>query len=137
MKEKGQSLIEIMGAFTVLAVVILGLVAVNTRSVYNAAFARDQTLATQCAQETIERARVLREQNPWANFVTACEGPYAPPPSPFSLSVDCYRPGTAQNCCSTPSNPACNSCEVEVDVSWSDSSGTHHSQLTTRLNNWR
>lgn len=124
--QKGQSLVEVLGALAVLVIVVLSLVAVNTRSVYNAAFARDQASATQHSQEVIEKIRVYREQNSWATFIGNCESVpgLGPLPLPFNLSVSC-------NCF------AGDSCDIQVVVGWTDSLGTHQSELTTRLTDWR
>jgi len=50
-------------ALSLVAVVILALVRVTISSIQNSSFARDQQTATQYAQEGIENARRLKEQN--------------------------------------------------------------------------
>lgn len=131
---KGQSLIEVLGATTILVIVVLSLVAVNTRSVYNASFARDQALATQYAQAGAEKIRAYRDQGSWSDFTSACESILDAelPPPPFARTVDCYVPQSATDCSGTNDR-----CEVEIIVSWVDNHGSHQSQLRTRLTNWR
>lgn len=131
---KGQSLVEVLGAFAVLVVVVLSLVAVTTRSVYNAAFARDQAKATQYGQEAIERIRAYRDQSSWPDFTSACESVLDawPLPAPFSRVVDCHLVGGVGDCSAAEGR-----CEVAVILSWTDNYGVHESCLTTRLTDWR
>lgn len=137
--KQGYSLVEVMAALGVLVIVVLSLLTLNTRSVYNAVFARDQALATKQAQQAMEMIRIRREQNSWNDFINNCEGngslgAYPTPPLPFSLAVDCFQPGSDPPLDCQETN---DSCEIQVVASWADANGTHQSQLTTRLNNWR
>lgn len=128
-REKGQSLVEVLIALAVILVVVLALVVAVTYSIRNAAFGRNQALATKYAQENLERIRAYKEQNTWATFTANCNNASAmsllAPPLPFNLgAINC-------NVISDDSR------EVTVVVSWVDSQGTHQSTLTTRLTNWR
>ena len=58
---RGQSIIEVVVALALIAVVVLGLVKVTIISINNASFARDQQGATKYAQEGIENARKLKK----------------------------------------------------------------------------
>jgi Tfp pilus assembly protein PilV len=131
---KGQSLIEVVVAIAVVIIVILALVAITTVSIRNANFSRNQALATKYAQEGIEKVRALRDQNAWQTFTSGCESPpgLTPLPSPFVRSIDCHLTGSSSNCVATD-----NTCEATVTVSWTDAQGTHKSELTTRLTNWK
>jgi len=135
-KESGQSLVEMIVAIGVLVVVIVSLVSITTVSLQNASFSRDQSLATKYAQDGIAKIRSYRDQNTWPVFTADCETVLSSValPSPFSFNPapDCYVPGTTDNCSSAEEK-----CEVKVVVSWADSKGTHNSEITTRLANWK
>ncbi len=132
-KTKGQSLIEVLIALSVVVLVLLALIAVTTVSVRNSTFAKNQSLATKHAQETIEKIRKYRDQNNWATFVADCTNKTAlgliDPSPPFVLEAPvCNLPGTTDPCVE-----ANNRCEVEVTVSWDDARGKHQTILTTYL----
>lgn len=125
-EEKGQSLVEVIVALAVALIVILALVRVTVTSIHNASFAKNQALATQYAQEGMEKIRAYRDQNDWSTFVANCDATlnsFVPPP-PFSLS-----PTTGCTCGS-------NSCTIKEVITWTDSQGTHKSELATRLTKW-
>jgi len=130
-KASGQSLVEMIVAIAVMMVVVVSLISVATTSLRNASFSRDQALATKYAQDAIENVRSQRNQNPWDSFATECININCGTilsgisyPSPFTLTCGC-------NC------PDPDMCEVTVNVSWADTKGTHKSELTTRLTNWK
>lgn len=125
-KEKGQSLIEVLVALAVAIVVVLALVRVTTTSVRNAAFARNQALATKYAQETIEKIRAYRDETDWTTFINNCESPpgLSNLPPPFSRTITCSGSEDDKR-------------NILVEVSWVDAHGTHKSELKTRLTNWR
>jgi type II secretory pathway pseudopilin PulG len=132
-KTKGQSLLEVVIALSVALIVILALVRVTIVAMRNAQFAKNQALATQSAQEAMETVRAYRDQNSWETFVNNCEfSGGSGLPSLLTLAVDCYLPPPLTGECS----PSDESCEVKVTVSWTDSQGSHQSELTTRLTKW-
>jgi len=134
-KNKGQSLVEMVVAIGIVLVVIVALVVVTTISVRNASFSRNQVLATKYAQEAIEKVRAYRDQNTWSDFISNCEDFSLDLnlPNLFTLSRDCYQPGTSNNCSSANDT----TCEVKITVSWTDAKGTHKSELTTHLTKWK
>lgn len=136
-KTRGQSLIEVLIALSVVVLVILALITVTTISVRNATFAKNQSLATEYAQETIEKIRGYRNQNSWVDFVTNCTNKAAmglpDPSSPFVLSDPaCNIPETTNPCVEADRR-----CEVKVTISWDDAKGTHQTVLTTYLTEWQ
>lgn len=135
----GQSLIEVVVSMAIVVVVILALVSVTTISIRNASFSRNQSLATKYAQEAIEKVREYRDKNNWQTFTAGCESPsgLTLPPPLFSRTIDCHLVSLSTNCCSTPGQPSCETCQVDVSVSWTDSQGIHQSQLTTRFTSWK
>jgi len=134
-KNSGQSLIEVLASIAVLVIIILSLLVITTISVRNSSFSRNQTLATKYAQEAIEKIRLYRDKNTWKNFVDNCESFSLEinQPSTFTIIRDCYLPNNQSLNC----NENQNNCEVKVTVSWTDNKGTHKSELTTILTNWK
>lgn len=61
---KGQTLLEVILAIGVACIVLIGLTRAVTVALRNAQFAKNQALATQYAQEGMEKARQLRDQDP-------------------------------------------------------------------------
>lgn len=127
MKNNGQSLIEMVVAIAVVVIVILALVAITTTSIRNAAFSRNQALATKYAQEWIEKARGLRDSQPESSFFVdgSCNA---------SDTAGIFNRGRT---CSLAIDGDKKTMTVVVTVSWTDAQGTHKSELTTRLTNWK
>lgn len=63
LNQKGQSLIEVLVVGTVAAAMIIALIIIILNSLKNAQFAQSQTQATNLAQDTIDKIRVLRDNN--------------------------------------------------------------------------
>jgi len=125
-KDQGQSLIEMVVAIGIVIVIIVALVAVATISINNANFSRNQALATKYAQEGIEEARKLRDGEGDSFFVDN---------HPSCNVTDMPATGfSRQRTCSFDGDKTMT---VTVVVSWTDAKGTHKSELTTRLTNWK
>ncbi len=122
--ESGQSLVEVIAALTVVAIIVFVLVKASTTSIRNATFARNWTLATKYAQELIEEARKLRDNQPEKFFsdINFCNK---------NESVGIF---TSTRICSLSSS---NTMNVVVLVSWEDSLGVHESKLETILTSWK
>lgn len=120
----GQSLIEVLAALGVVVLVILALITVTTISIRNATFAKNQSLATNYAQELIEEARDLRDTNKEIFFTSDsfCDKPTSTIP-PFKLKRECTLvPGDTM--------------QVLATVTWTDAKGDHKSELYTELTKW-
>lgn len=126
-RKNGQSLIEMVVAIAVVVIVILALVAITTTSIRNAAFSRNQALATKYAQGWIEEARGLRDSQPESSFFVdgSCN---------VSDTAGIFNRGRT---CSLAIDGDKKTMTVVVTVSWTDAQGTHKSELTTRLTNWK
>ena len=124
----GQSLIEMVVAIAVVVIVILALVAITTTSIRNAAFSRNQALATKYAQGWIEDARSLRDSQPESSFFVngSC--------SNTTGAVGIFN---RTRTCNLTVDGEKKTMTVVVTVSWTDAQGTHKSELTTRLTNWK
>lgn len=127
----GLSLLEVIISMAVSIILISGFVSAVTITIKNSQFARNQTLATKLAQEGLEKIRAYRDQNTWTTFTAGCASlsvmGIAAPPSPFTRTVLCTVIDAAKN-------------SVKVIVSWTDSSGTHKSELSSYFSNqslWR
>ena len=124
----GQSLIEMLAAIAVMIVVILALVAITTAAIRNASFARNQATATKYAQEGIEKVRAYRDGTDWAVFAAGCTENMSVLDlpsllSPFERTIICSDTNEIKT--------------VTVTVSWTDSKGSHKSEITTRFTNWK
>lgn len=119
---KGQTLVEVLLAVGVASIVLIALTRAVTIGLRNAQFAKNQALATEYAQETMERLRVYRDQSGWQEFSQEgnCENPpgLSSPPPPFTRTIDC----------SLNSDKV----EVKVTVSWD----SHKAELTSYLTKW-
>ena len=116
---RGQSIVEVVVALALIAAVVLGLVKVTITSINNAAFARDQRSATKYAQEGIENARKLKEEDEVAFWNKS--GAEIATFGNFTRTIT-YTVIEAQK-----------KMDVLVEVSWQDSKGTHKSSLQTYL----
>ena len=134
LNQEGQSLIEVVIALAVAVLVLLALVGITISSINNASFSRNQSLATKYAKQVMEEIRNHRETVPWADFV----GPTNDCTS--NLGITFVPPSQLDP---APANPkitcTCldNSCNIRVEVVWTDSKGTHTSDLSTILTNRR
>ncbi len=133
LKQKGQTLIEVLVAAAVGILVIVGLVGVTVTSIKNAQFAKNQATATKYAQQEMENVRLERDRT-WSVFWNkqgTTSGP-TPVTGAFLKSVqyiDASVPTGSQS-----------KMQVTVTVTWTDYSGTHQSQLVsyfTRQNLWQ
>jgi type II secretory pathway pseudopilin PulG len=125
--QKGQTLIEMMIALSIVVLVLLALITLITVSLRNASFSKNHSLATQYAQEALEEVRALRDQEGWEDFEDACDENFSslltPLPSMFNRTIDCEG--------------SVNSKTVTATVSWTDGTGTHNSVLTTHFTQWK
>jgi len=121
----GQSIIEVIVALSLIAVVVLGLVKVTIISINNAGFARDQRAATKYAQEGIEGARKCKEENEFDFWNKSCPELSQPNDAKFIRTIT-YTVIEAQK-----------KMDVLVEVTWQDSKGTHKSSLRTNLTKWQ
>ncbi len=113
-------------ALAVIILVLLALIVVTTISVRNSTFARNQSLATKLAQELIEEARDLRNENKNDFFLdeSLCDMvPDSESNPPFILSRECALMGIDRM-------------GVTVSVTWTDAKGDHKSELYTELTKW-
>lgn len=122
---KGQSVIEVVIALSLVSIIVLALVKVTISSIQNSSFARDQQIATRYAQEGIENARKLKEEKEiefWSK-----NGSEEETIDIFTRTVT-YTPVPGEED---------QKMEIQVVVTWEDTKGTHQSDLNTYLTRWR
>ena len=139
--KKGQSLVELIIAFFVMALVVVAIVGLSTKSVRNSSFARDNSLARKYAEEGMEWVRNKRNED-WSTL-------YGKGGSD-SFNIYCLNsfPGTwhSGNCSDYISNTIFarelglrknedNALDIYVSVDWEDSQGDHEVKLETKLYN--
>lgn len=136
----GQSMFELLIAVFVIAITLVALVSLASRSIGNTTFSRERTQASKLTQEATEWLRKERDAD-WGAFkarASATGTNYCL--ATLSWSSGCGTvPGTGLSrwvtLISSPSNP--DLVEAQVITSWSDSAGPHESRITTYLTNWR
>jgi len=122
----GQSLVEILVALGVTAMVLTALVQLAVRSLSQTSFSRNQALATTHAQKAMEKIRAYWSESGLDDLIDNCSadglGLALPEDSLFTLTVSC------DDCSSGDAD-----CEVETVVLWEDAQGEHRSDLVTVL----
>jgi Tfp pilus assembly protein PilV len=134
MKKKfneGQSLLEIVLVIGIASVVLVGLTKATTVSLRNAQFAKNKTLATKYAQETMEKIRAYRDQNDWNTF-KGCSPSLSSLPEPFEgvpvVICHCYAGHDSRPCDAADVDKV----EVEVTILWE----THEVELVSFFTKW-
>lgn len=130
----GLSLLEVIISLAVSIILISGFVSAVTIAIRNSQFAKNQTLATKLTQEAMEKIRSYRDQNNWAIFIVNCNSlssmGISAPTSSFVRTVACLDTSPAD----------LNKKKIIVNVSWTDPTGTHQSEISSYFSNqslWR
>lgn len=139
MKEKGQSIFELVIALAVTVLIVTGIVQVVTISIRNATFSKTQAEATRYAQQAAEWLRAERD-NGWETFYSkAAVGDWC------LKNLDWAGPGICRPDDFMPQTSFLRSLKlrssdakivnVEIRVSWTNSQGRHESKVDTVLVN--
>ena len=152
--QKGQSLFEVLFAFTVMTLIVVAIVGLATVTIRNSSYSKNKTVATSYAQQTIEWLRGEKDKS-WSNFFDKADSPattwclvslpdsVAPSYSwgtPGSCDVDelvdelFIREVDMERGTTAGGDPFV---EVTVSVSWTDSQGLHEVRLVTDFSNWQ
>jgi len=115
----GQSIIEVLIALSLVVIVTVGLIIVTTNSIKNSSFARDQRTATKYAQESLENARQLKEEDPNAFWLKS--GTETETLGQFTREITYFL------------NAGDDTMQINVTVTWQDNQGEHQSSLETAL----
>lgn len=118
----GQTIIEILIAIAVGALVLTAITATATVTVSNADFAKKKTEAVKYVEEGIENVRIARDNaDSWGEFKAG-----------YPLGD---TPATGYTRTATLTDNG-DQVTVVVTVSWDDAKGTHETSSTTILSNW-
>lgn len=154
----GQTMVEMVVATGMVALVLVAIVAGVALSIRNSRFSRNKAIATRYAQETLEKFRALRDEVGWRPFLLDALGnntaaTYCFPTLPDSAialtgflggctgqtvtnsagATEFVRSATSQlSTVDTPNDTV----EINVTVSWIEGSKTHQVLLTSKLNSW-
>ncbi len=156
-QQQGEGLIEVLITLAIAAVVIGAMATATIRGISNAQFSQTQVQATKLAQESLEKIRSIRDHNgvvmngttsyTFLNLLqdaTICSGgcyvKITPSSNGYALTVlSGAQPQTTANAdlsqiilVTTETVNGVNDVAVVVTVQWTDSIGTHQSQLETK-----
>lgn len=119
--QTGQSLVEVLIAFTVIILAVVGLVSATVSSISSTDFAKRQSYATSQTQEAMEAIRNAYYSQSWTDFISsnncqsAGEAKLADLPSDYVAVVSCVDGGIGL--------------AATVTVSWTKGGQTHESTL--------
>lgn len=161
MKQKGQSILEIIITLSVLSLVLGGLVIVVVNGLKNSQFSKNQSIATKLAEEGLDTVRSMKSKEQcsvmfgatayyWINKPSAqliwSQAQFSAPLAPTTYNLD---PTSCNLNISTPElipnnsnfkrqitlekDGSSNRLKVTSIVSWNDISGPHQSKLFTIL----
>ncbi|MBI4059287.1 prepilin-type N-terminal cleavage/methylation domain-containing protein [Candidatus Microgenomates bacterium] len=137
MLNKGFTLVELIAALGVAAIIVLALINLTTTSISNVSFSQTQSNANRDATAVMEFLRATRNAN-WDNFAgktgTWC---FSAPPFPTPLAW----PATGGSCISSSllareiklTTVSDSEIDAEVRVFWADSKGTHETKLSSKF----
>lgn len=122
---EGQTLVEMVIAIGLVALVLVGLVAGTTASLKSARLSKERNQATEYAQAEIENARRVRDTEPETFFsTTGVTGPVTTGTAPvYSVTTTKTLIG--------------NQMEVLVEVTWNDAGNDYNVTQTTYLTKWQ
>lgn len=156
-KNRGQSLIEVMAALGVVAVVIVGIAILAFSSLRDVQHGRNRVQASRLVSEGLEQARVVRDQKGWSYFnslsgcykvdtssspwsmepLTTCGGEYLSVPlQQFRRAILLEDQNLEDPTIGCPS-PGCPGKKVTVTVFWEDAQGQQTSLASTILTKWK
>lgn len=154
-KVQGQSLVELIFSFFIMALIIVAIVGLATVSVRNSSYARNNTRARTYAQETIEWLRGMRDNLKWNQirskgvnnskiYCVTSLGDFDIPG--WSSSVNVVKDGCREDEIILNSGMFYrkllllrvdeNTLDAKVTVYWNDEKGYHEVSVSTRLTNW-
>lgn len=145
----GQSFVELLIALAFVSIVLVALVSLSTRGLSNTTYSRNSTRATALATELLEWARGERDADWQAFYGRTATSTWCLP------SLSWTTNGSRSGSCGSNDGAYVNgersifirsiqftridasTVDAQVTVSWTDNSGTHRSESTTRFTNWR
>lgn len=139
LKQGGQSLIEVVVAIGVVVVLVTGLVVGTTSALKAGQYTRTKSQAIKYSQEGMELARQLRNDS-WAAFAAKSglwclnkAGSWTQSAGTCAVNIDnIFTRGVTFEWIAAKSLM-----KVTVDVSWTDSGGSHNSPLVSYFSQWK
>jgi len=125
MNQRGQTLIEVVAGIGLLVIVVTALVGLGVVALKTSTSARSRTIAVKLANEGMEIARSVRDQND----LDAVNSTNLPDDTTTVGSVNFDRTWTITG--------DSNKKKIVVEVSWEESSGTKTTSVTSYLTDWR
>lgn len=146
MREKGQSLFEIMLALAIATLIIVAIVVLTSNAIRNTTFSKNKTLAARHSQEATEWLRGERDTD-FSAFEARAATPLYCLPSLSWSSATVGACGAGQEIPDTIfkrevsfSTSVVNGktlIEAGVQVFWSDAQGLHEIRSVTNFSDWR
>ncbi|MCG2692256.1 hypothetical protein L6272_05525 [Microgenomates group bacterium] len=141
-KIAGQSLIEVVVAVGMIALLLTAVLALISLSVKNSRLAKDRTNAVSSAQQGVELMRTYRDFN-WSTLLAKANGTNYDLPGNWTVDM-----GLSNGCpdanniydyylrCVVLTQPGGGEIAVQVTVSWVEGSQTYHTVQSTNLSLW-
>jgi len=126
----GQTIIEILIAIGVGALVLTAISASAVITISNAQYAQRKTEALKYLQQGVENVRIDRDTNTWIDFISLSW----PPETKTSANQTFTITTSVEDDPEDPENE--NKRQVTVTVSWDDARGTHEVSSVTKLSQW-
>jgi len=141
MREKGQSLFEVILALAVVALILITVVSLAAFSVRNSSYSKNKTIAESYVQQAVEWLRGQRDTN---SAFFSKNGNYCLNNLSFAITRKCSDSEKIADTIFkrdlTISKSDVSSKTVlktEVTVSWSDGQGIHEARSITYFSDWR
>lgn len=142
----GQSILEVILALAILAVIITGIVSLTSTSVNTSTYSKNVSQANRYADEAIEYVRKYKEFEGWTDFytdITLNSGKWCMTDLSLAINVECdlansahFISGTIFQRTLTAISVNSNSIDIDVKVTWTDDKGTHETKSSTTVSNW-
>jgi len=137
--KNGESIIELVGALSVILIVILALISGITAAVNSNNFSRTKSQATNYAQEGMENLRGYRDTD-WTIFLAAADGEFhglaGNLPSGVCSENSPIISGTNFVRCAKLEKVDDTKVKATIKVTWVDSKGTSKSELVSYFTKW-
>jgi len=137
--KKGQTLLEVVAAVALVALVVTALIGLAVAVVRSATVSRNRAVATSYAQEGLEALRSIRDRSfeGLKNCCTAATCQLVPPGSQWTC-ID--GPGETLSIFTrsfTKTEVESGKLKVEMKVEWDDNAGHHGVSIPSWLADWR
>ncbi len=142
---RGMSLLEVIMALAVLAIVLTAIVSLTSKSITTSTLSKNKTLANRYASEAIEYFRKEKEFIGWSNFknaITTGGGKWCMVDLTLSINSECDPANSSHFISSTIfqrtayASVTGKSVDIGIKVKWTDEKGTHESYTVSAISDW-